>query len=307
MSFNFIDKVSKLSLTFEQVIIFTTVVETGSFSAAGRKLKKVPSTISMAIANLEAELNLILFNRLGAKSLPTDPGKELYEKAKLLLVDLNQWKQQALALSVGVESSMTIAIVSELLQTDWEIYIEILSQQFPTLKFNIYSAPQEDVEQMLMNQEVQFAFMFQREKVQWNEQFIEIKAEILVPVVSLKHPLSKLSKVKFEDLEKVRQILVTGRFNRKNQEHLYSNEYWNTDNHYSACNLVLQQLGWTILPLRMFEENPSLHQQLKIIDLLDFSPKFHYFIDLVWNKEGKAGKAQQFLIDYIRKQRASKI
>lgn len=294
-----------MNLTFEQLMMFTTVVEHRSFSAAGRTLKKVPSTISMAMANLEAQLNLILFERKGHQTLPTQAGQALYEKAKLLLVDFNQWQQHALSLSAGVESSLTIAIVSELLQTDWEIYIDILNQQFPDLKFNIYSAPQEDVEQMLMNQEVQLAFMFQREKVRFNEQFIELKTETLVPVISKAHSLSLLSSVRFEDLEQVRQIVVMGR-NTQKMNLIYSKDYWTTDNHYSASQLVLQKLGWAILPRRMFEENPSLQYQLKIIDLLDFSPHFQYFIDLVWNKEGKTGKAMQFLIEYIRKQKTIK-
>lgn len=40
----------------ENLTIFLTVLEKGSFSAAARALHRVPSAVSMAIANLEAEL-----------------------------------------------------------------------------------------------------------------------------------------------------------------------------------------------------------------------------------------------------------
>ena len=49
-----------MNINQDQLIIFITVMETGSFSAAARQLGKVPSAISMSIANLEIDLDLKL-------------------------------------------------------------------------------------------------------------------------------------------------------------------------------------------------------------------------------------------------------
>lgn len=46
-----------MNINQEQLIIFKTVIESGSFSAAARQLGKVPSAVSMSIANLEVDLN----------------------------------------------------------------------------------------------------------------------------------------------------------------------------------------------------------------------------------------------------------
>ena len=54
-----------MNINQEQLIIFKTVMETGSFSAAARKLGKVTSAVSMSIANMEIDLNLKLFSREG--------------------------------------------------------------------------------------------------------------------------------------------------------------------------------------------------------------------------------------------------
>ena len=40
----------------EQVPLFLAVLDTGSFSAAARQLGRVPSAVSMAVGQLEAEL-----------------------------------------------------------------------------------------------------------------------------------------------------------------------------------------------------------------------------------------------------------
>lgn len=53
----------------------------------------------------------------------------------------------------------------------------------------------------------------------------------------------------------------------------------------------------------MFNENPELKHKLKILDLLDFTPKFEYFVDLVWSRESNLGSAARFLINHIRNQR----
>ena len=42
--------------TLDQLRVFLTVVETGSFAAAARKLNRATSVVSYSIANLEAQL-----------------------------------------------------------------------------------------------------------------------------------------------------------------------------------------------------------------------------------------------------------
>lgn len=91
---------------------------------------------------------------------------------------MNQWKQQAIALSEGLESSLNIVVVSELVHTDWTEYIALLAQQFPSLQINIFSAPQEDALKMLMNQTAQLALMFEREMLESREQFVELKKKL---------------------------------------------------------------------------------------------------------------------------------
>ncbi|HCB29448.1 MAG TPA: LysR family transcriptional regulator, partial [Acinetobacter lwoffii] len=90
-----------MNVNQEQLLMFKTVMETGSFSAAARQLGKVPSAVSMAIANLEIDLNLELFQRIGREPKPTAQAQVLYEKTQQLLVEMNQWKQHAQALSSG--------------------------------------------------------------------------------------------------------------------------------------------------------------------------------------------------------------
>jgi DNA-binding transcriptional LysR family regulator len=292
-----------MNINQEQLIIFKTVIETGSFSAAARQLGKVPSAVSMSIANLEIDLNLSLFQRIGREPVPTAQALTLYEKTEQLLIEINQWKQHAFALSEGLESSLNIVVVSELLHTQWTNYISLIEKQFPELQINIFSAPQEDALKMLLNQTAQLALMFEREQLESREQFVELKREALVPVAAIGSPLANFEYVSYEQILQNRQIVVASRDRTIKPELLFSKKYWRTDNHHSACSMIMQDLGWGVLPLEMLNQNPHIKQQLKILNFLDFSPKFEYFVDLVWSRESQLGAAAHFLINHIRNSR----
>lgn len=289
-----------MNVNQEQLLMFKTVMETGSFSAAARQLGKVPSAVSMAIANLEIDLNLELFQRVGREPKPTAQAQVLYEKTQQLLVEMNQWKLHAQALSSGLESELNIVVVSELLHTRWTDYIVLLEQEFPALQVNVFSAPQEDALHLLMTQAADLAFMFEREQLQSSEQFVELKREILVPVAARHSPLAESDQVSFEQILQNRQIVVASRDRQIKPELLFSKHYWRTDNHHSACSMIKQGLGWGVLPLEMLHEHPELQHELKILQLLDFTPKFEYFVDLVWSREHQLGAAAHFLINYVR-------
>jgi DNA-binding transcriptional LysR family regulator len=296
-----------MNINQEQLLMFQAVIETGSFSAAARKLGKVPSAVSMSIANLEIDLNLTLFDRKGREPIPTDEARVLYEKTSQLLIEMNQWKQHAHALSTGLEANLTIVIVSELLHTNWTDYICLLENRFPDLQINIVSAPQEDALQMLLDGSAQLALMFERENLDNREQFVELKREALIPVISNNHPLASQNQVSYEQILTTRQIVVASRDETLKPELLFSKHYWRTDNHHSACLMILRNLGWGVLPQEMFKENPELKNKLKILDLLDFTPRFEYYVDLVWSRESELGAAARYLIEYIRTQRMQQV
>ncbi len=292
-----------MNINQEQLIIFKTVIETGSFSAAARQLGKVPSAVSMSIANLEIDLNLLLFHRGGREPVATTQALTLYEKTEQLLIEINQWKQHAFALSEGLESSLNIVVVSELLHVQWTDYISLLEQQFPELQINIFSAPQEDALKMLMNQTAQLALMFEREQLESREQFVELKREALVAVAAIDSPLAQCEQVSYEQILQSRQIAIASRDRTLKPELLFSKKYWRTDNNHSACAMIMQGLGWGVLPVEMLNQNPHIKQKLKILNFLDFSPKFEYFVDLVWSRESQLGAAACFLIQHIRNSR----
>ncbi len=52
-----------MNFSSDNIELFLAVLDRGSFSAAARALRRVPSAVSMGIANMEAELGFALFDR----------------------------------------------------------------------------------------------------------------------------------------------------------------------------------------------------------------------------------------------------
>lgn len=293
-----------MNINQEQLLIFKTVIETGSFSAAARKLGKVPSAVSMSIANLEIDLNVQLFQRIGREPIPTEEANHLYKKTENLLIEMNQWKQYAFALGTGLEPALNIVIASELIHTPWIKYINALEQQFPTLEINIFSAPQEDAMGMLMQNEVQFALLFERELLDHREAFIELFSETIVPVSAVQHLLSQQPQITLHELSTHRQIVVTSRDKAIKPELVFSKDYWRTDHYHLALTLIEQKLGWGFLPQVFLDSLKDKEgKNLTVLNITDFTYDLRYFIDLVWNKENSMGIAGQYLINYAREQR----
>jgi hypothetical protein len=67
--------------SLDQLQVFLTVVETGSFAAAGRRLSRATSAVSYTIANLEMQLGIALFDREGTrKPVLTKPAQPCCQK-----------------------------------------------------------------------------------------------------------------------------------------------------------------------------------------------------------------------------------
>ena len=67
---------------FSAMQTFVSVIETGSFSAAARRMKVGQPAVSKSIAQLESKLGVPLFVRSTRGLTPTGASQRFYERAK---------------------------------------------------------------------------------------------------------------------------------------------------------------------------------------------------------------------------------
>ncbi|MBB2961950.1 LysR family transcriptional regulator [Methylobacterium sp. R2-1] len=97
-------------LTLDQLRTFVAAVDTGSFSAAGRKLGRAQSLVSQSLANLEAQSGVKLFDRSSRYPVLTEPGRVLLAQARATVAAAETFKAQARDLAGGLEPEVSVVL-----------------------------------------------------------------------------------------------------------------------------------------------------------------------------------------------------
>jgi DNA-binding transcriptional LysR family regulator len=97
-------------VTLDQLRTFIAAVEQGSFSAAGRKLRRAQSVVSQTLANLEGQLGVALFDRSTRYPTLTDDGRALLENARAVANQMDGLKARAKTLREGLEPELSLSI-----------------------------------------------------------------------------------------------------------------------------------------------------------------------------------------------------
>lgn len=291
-----------MAFTSDNVKTFLAVLDYGSFSAAARKLGRVPSAVSMTISQLEDELDLLLFDRATREPRPTEVALALEPLARQLASQLRQLDVHALALHQGLERRLTLAIAPELLSVHWSEPLAVLATEYPSLEVDILSAPQTSALRMLHNNQVQLALVFERIGSDDREAFQEFSNELLVAVISPEHPSCKdmRKRLRMEDLTNLRQIAIASRdIGPSDSRMLLSRQIWRTDNHLATLKLVQAGLGWAYLPYTLVE--PLIKTgTLQKIDFENISNQLRLWADIVWAKDRPLGLGAKRFIELMR-------
>ena len=288
-----------MSLSSDNLQVFLAVLDHGSFSAAARSLRRVPSAVSMAIANLEAELDLQLFDRSGREPRPTAAARSLEPQARLVDAQLKALQVQALGLTQGLESRLTLAIAPELLAAPWSGALSTLAADYPLLEVEVLAAPQADALVMLHTGRAQLALVFERPSLDGREGFQEVTSETMAIVMAPTHPVLQAAaggKLREEHLHNTRQIVVAGRdLATSDPRFVFGRHTWRTDNALAALSLISAGLGWGWLPRNLARPHVAAGTLVEIA-FENLSNELELWVDVVWSKERPLGLgAQRFV------------
>src|SRR5438552_17637901 len=98
------------AVTLDQLRTFIAAVDEGSFSAAGRKLRRAQSVVSQTLANLEAQLGVKLFDRSARYPRLTEEGRSLLADARSVADNVDEFKARARAMREGLEPELSVAM-----------------------------------------------------------------------------------------------------------------------------------------------------------------------------------------------------
>jgi len=97
-------------VSLDQLRTFLAAADEGSFSAAGRRLRRAQSVVSQSLANLEGQLGVKLFDRSGHRPVLTDKGRALLADARTVAGDVDLLKARAKNLAGGLEPELSVTV-----------------------------------------------------------------------------------------------------------------------------------------------------------------------------------------------------
>jgi DNA-binding transcriptional LysR family regulator len=124
------DRLSELEL-------FLAVVESGGFTAAGRRMGASQPVVSKAIGALENRLGVALFNRSTRNVTLTDQGQRYFDRMKPLLEEIDDANREAIGSAADMSGSIRIAVPTTFGRLHVLPMIPNLLSKFPELEVDL--------------------------------------------------------------------------------------------------------------------------------------------------------------------------
>lgn len=236
-----------MNWTLDQLEAFITAVECGSFSGAARKLGKAQSRISTAIANLEADLNLVLFDRSARLPVLTPAGEGLIDEAHAILAQCRRLEAKAMSAVNDEEIELVIATDEAVPLMAFHRLCADLSMQFPLLKLTIINGSRDDISNLVQSGKAQIGVLFHSGRLDDSLEFYPIGRFEQTLIVSPTHTLANIPAPTLAELAPFRQLVICDKRGEGRDQPLTAN-HWYIDSYFYMTELVIAGLGWALIP-----------------------------------------------------------
>ncbi|MGY3859018.1 LysR family transcriptional regulator [Aeromonas intestinalis] len=283
-----------MNLSLEQLKALLAAAETGSFSGAARRLGKAQSVVSTAIANLEIDLGLELFDRSGRYPVLTEAGRRVQQEALILLAQSERLQAIAGELAVGIESRLTLAIDDDSHLPWLGAVLEEFATRYPAVELELLFPLMDDVTELLKSGRAQLGICYQQMQPARELVARSLGAVSMPLVVSPDHPLAHKEPLRESDLQGARQLMVTGRREgtERNRFRLSSQVWW-VEGDLGILELVKLGLGWASVPDFLLHR-PLARGEVVVLQP-DFASQTELMLELQWHRARPLGQAGAWL------------
>lgn len=280
-------------MTLDQLNAFLTAADLHSISAAARRLNKSQSTLSNAIANLEVDLGVTLFERTPQQLRLTPEGEALCGYARAALNVSRSLQNKAYSLGKGQEHRLRLAIDDALPEEGQFTLLAEIDRRFPALHLELFRRSSIEAVNLVRDGQAEIALAVTVEQMPQQFDVATVGHVQFLPVAAADHPLATLPQVLNDDVAQYRQIVmgVAGDSDSSIFNH-YSARVWRVDSYRDMAELIGRGLGWGLLPARYLTLRPGLVELPHVYR----RPGFVKSVDLVWNKKVKHGSAFESLV-----------
>jgi DNA-binding transcriptional LysR family regulator len=290
------------AVTLDQVRTFIAAADEGSFSAAGRKLRRAQSVVSQTLANLEGQFGVKLFDRTRRRPVLTPEGQVLLAHARTVASEVDQLKAHAKHLAGGLEAELSIAVDVMFPMATLTAAVTAFHAAFPLTPLRLYAETLGAVMQSVLDGRSTLGLsgelamappLFTQEPV--------LKVP-LIHVTSPRHPLASYGRpIPASELTKHIQLVLTDRSTMTKGRDLgvLSARTWRLADLGAKHAFLRAGLGWGSMPEELVRSDLSRGALVKIVTE-DLPQGIALSMRAVYRTDAPPGIAGRWFIERVK-------
>ena len=237
--------------SIDQLKVFLTVVEAGSFAAAGRRLGRATSAVRYTIARLEAQLGVALFDRQRTrKAILTQAGGAVLAKARAVAIGIDDLRASVKGLLEGLEAEVTL-VVDVMLPTSRLVdAVQAFEATFPTVKLRLHVEALSAVPQLVQAGVANIGVGGGLYTTDRGLEQIHVGDVAMIPVAAPNHPLARGNPNAPGAVRGQRQLVLTVRslFEEGQDVGMFADDTWRLTDLGAKHALLLAGTDWGNMP-----------------------------------------------------------
>jgi DNA-binding transcriptional LysR family regulator len=285
--------------SIDQLLVLLHVAESGSFTAAAKRLGRATSAISYAIDTLERQLGLPLFYR-GTTRKPklTQQGEAIVSEARSVAHSVELLRARVRGFLEELEPEMSL-VVDSMLPTDrLTTLLGEFNTRFPTVPVRLHVQPLGDVERLLRNGQARIGVGNRLHMDMTGFRHIDIAGVRLIPVAAPNHPLANASQGAALQARDFVQLVLSEETGVASRDFgVVSLNTWRIGDLAARHKLLLAGIGWAGMPEPMVSSDVASGSLVKL-NLRDWRGA-EYGMQVIHMTDTPPGPAGRWLIERL--------
>ena len=286
--------------SLDQLGVFLAIVDAGSFSGAARQLGRAVSVVSYAIAALETQLGVSLFEREGSRRpVLTEAGRSILGHARGVVNDVDALVGAVRGLNQGLESELTVVIDVMVSQTMLAEVLNAFQTAFPTVDLRLHVDALGAVAELVVTGGAQIGVAGPVIADHADLNLSTLGELELVPVAAPHHPLARASTIAPGTARRYRQLVLTDRSHLTEGQDfaVFGTRSWRLGDLGAKHALLREGIGWGSLPRHM-AANDLAKGRLVLLHLPEWEHTI-YALRAIWRRDKPPGPAGCWLIEQL--------
>jgi DNA-binding transcriptional LysR family regulator len=287
-------------ITLDQLRMLAAVVDEGSFSAAARKLQRVQSAVSTAMANLEDQLGVPLWDRRQRTATLTREGAAVLGVARRVLGEVDALRRLTAGLVRGIEAQVSLCVDAVFPIAALVDLCRGFVGEFPNVDLRLDVQTMSAVAERVVDGSATLGVATPLGHAP-NLERLALAPIRMIPVVSPRHPLAKeRGRIPLATIAEHVQIVLSERTRTGVPDQaVLSTRTWRVDDLHTKQALLRGGLGWGNLPAHLARADLDRGELVVIRPEAWADDEHTLHLAIVYRRDATLGPAHRWIVDRL--------